>query len=137
MKAQEIVIAFIERSQQVCLSIRRNDQHLAGKVELPGGKVRSGEKPIQALERELKEELSITVLEAEYLGEFEYSYPELALNFTLFVVKQFTGEPEGLEGQSVFWADAVELNSYDWPSANQSFITAYQQYLKEVSWQKG
>ena len=72
--------ALIDRDKRVLITRRPPGKPMAGLWEFPGGKVKEGETPEQALIRELFEELSIDVY-IKMLGRVVEDYP----NFMLIV----------------------------------------------------
>lgn len=82
----------------------------------PGGKLESGETPKQAVVRELKEELNISVSESSleefgtYFASAAYD-PDKTLQLDVFIVKSWTGElvPDN-EIEEVIWADSSTQN---------------------------
>ena len=89
---------------RVLIAQRPNGKHLAGGWEFPGGKLRAGESPAQALRRELREEIGIEVLDAEPLIRYTHDYPDRRVLLDVWRVTAFRGEPAGLEGQPLRWA---------------------------------
>lgn len=82
---------------------------MAGYWEFPGGKLESGEDCFQALARELSEELGIVVAidDMELIGKVEHLYPHGLAQLDLIVIKRYTGEVRGLEGQQVLWCQPL------------------------------
>jgi 8-oxo-dGTP diphosphatase len=81
----------------------------AGRWEFPGGKLEPGETVEAALHRELREELGIDVLQAEPVNVFAHTYPDRTVEIALWLVRAFSGEPQGLDGQALRWVRPAEL----------------------------
>jgi len=109
---------------KILISLRHDDLHQGGLWEFPGGKIEPSETVEQALTRELKEELNITVTAATPLITINHQYPELAVQLNVFLVEQFSGVAKSLEGQPFKWVNPAELEHYAFPAANQPIITA-------------
>ncbi len=80
-----------------------------GQWEFPGGKVEPDESVQHALERELSEELGITVLESVELTTLCHDYDHARVKLEVFIVNRFAGSPAGLEGQEIRWCSLSEI----------------------------
>ncbi len=116
-----LVVAGLLRdsSGRILLSRRPAGKARAGLWEFPGGKVRPGERPEEALRRELREELGIEVEVEEELGRVIYAYPEITVELILFEVKG-EGVPRPLEGQEMAWFSQEEIEDLPLCPADQN-----------------
>ena len=120
----------------VLLAERPAGKPWAGYWEFPGGKVELNESPLQALKRELQEELGILIT-AHYpwvtrtfdypekydaLGKLESTAKTVRLNF--FLVTKWKGEARGLENQLISWQKPGSLNVTPMLPANTPIFTA-------------
>ncbi len=94
--------------------------------EFPGGKLDGNETSEQALVREFKEELDITIKSAKPLISIQHKYADLAVQLHVFLVTDFFGEAKACEGQLFKWVTLAELNTHTFPAANQAIIKAAQ-----------
>ena len=115
-------------NEKVLIAQRPPGKHLAGGWEFPGGKLHAGEAALVGLQRELKEELSIDVVDAQWLCECTHDYPERRVRLELWVVNQFEGLPLSNEGQQLRWENINTLHARDMLPADQPLISALQQY---------
>ena len=85
----------------VLLGNRPKGKAWAGWWEFPGGKIEAGEAPIDALQRELDEELGVHATEVYPWLVRTFDYPEKTVKLHFFIVKAWQGEPVGREGQQL------------------------------------
>ena len=86
MKTIEVVAAMIQVEDMILVVQRKEDEkaYKSLKWEFPGGKVEEGERPEDAVVREVKEELQLDIQPVEALGRVVYSYPDVNVDLTLF-----------------------------------------------------
>jgi len=99
-----------DTSGNILIAQRPAGSHSAGWWEFPGGKIEPDEQPLQALIRELTEELGITVTQARFLTDFQYSYPDRTVELHVWMVEHYEGEPVGREGQCIQWVKKSALH---------------------------
>ena len=121
MRVVEVVAAVVERGGRYLITRRLEGAHLAGLWEFPGGKVLPGEKPEDALKRELKEELGVEVTVGERVETVDWTYPEKSVRL-LFFRCALEGEPRPLEGQEMLWVTPSELSAHRFPDADATLI---------------
>jgi 8-oxo-dGTP diphosphatase len=102
----EVAAGILLDSQQCFLMGQRPvGKPYAGYWEFPGGKVEAGETLFQALQRELQEELGITIHDSVDLMMIEHDYPHAYVRIHVSVIRDWTGEPTGCENQALSWQD--------------------------------
>ena len=97
---------------------------MAGRWEFPGGKIDSGESELQALARELTEELGVTLISAERMLELTHDYPERRVELSMWHVTAYEGEPMSLDGQALKWVKPADLASEDLLEADRPIVAA-------------
>ncbi len=118
--------AIFNAAGEVLLARRSADQHQGGLWEFPGGKVEPGEPVLEALARELHEELGIDIdwQATRPLIKVPYHYPDKSVLLDVFKVAGFRGEPYGREGQPLRWVNPKQLAGYAFPAANGPIVNA-------------
>jgi 8-oxo-dGTP diphosphatase len=86
--------------------------------EFPGGKVEQGEKPEEALIREIKEELGCTVEVHEKIEDIVHEYPNIIVNLLTYKTKIIKGAPKAKEHAEVRWVPVHKLRSLEWAPAD-------------------
>ncbi len=123
MAAVHVAVGVILNSnQQVLIARRPMGSHQGGLWEFPGGKVETGESLEQALFRELKEELAIEVSESSALVTIEHDYGDKLVLLDVCMVRAFTGDAVGVEGQDLRWVGLDQLSEYQFPAANKPIV---------------
>ena len=95
----------LDSQQRFLMGQRPVGKPYAGYWEFPGGKVEAGETLFQALQRELQEELGITIHDSVDLMTIEHDYPHAYVRIHVSVIRDWTGEPTGCENQALSWQD--------------------------------
>jgi 8-oxo-dGTP diphosphatase len=124
-------VALIDPDGRVLIAQRPEGKSLAGLWEFPGGKVEPGERPEQALVRELREELNIDVSESclAPLTFASHAYDEFHLLMPLYVCRRWKGEVISNEGQALKWVRAKALRDYPMPPADNPLIPHLEELL--------
>jgi 8-oxo-dGTP diphosphatase len=119
-----VAVALIDTDGRVLIAQRPEGKKLAGLWEFPGGKVEPGERPEQALIRELQEELGIDVAESclAPLTFASHAYEEFHLLMPLYVCRRWMGQVVGAEGQAIAWVRPLKLKDYPMPPADIPLI---------------
>ena len=120
------VVAAVLRDARgrVLLTRRTAGRDLAGLWEFPGGKVEVGEAPIDALRRELDEELGLAFARAEPLIAVPHAYPTKRILLDVYLVDGQRGRARGLEAQALAWAPLAKLPDYPMPPADRPVLAA-------------
>ncbi|MBV9288202.1 MAG: (deoxy)nucleoside triphosphate pyrophosphohydrolase [Hyphomicrobiales bacterium] len=119
-----VAAALIDADGRVLIAQRPAGKRLEGLWEFPGGKVDPGEAPEDALIRELKEELGVTV-KAPCLAPLTFAshaYEDFHLLMPLYVCRRWEGLVQPLDGQRLKWARPKDLRAYPMPPADAPLI---------------
>ena len=117
----EVVAAVVERDGRYLITRRLEGTHLAGLWEFPGGKILRGEKPEDALRRELREELGVEAAVGELVETVDWTYPEKTVRI-LFFRCAVKGDPCPQERQEMLWVEAARLPAYRFPAADLRLV---------------
>ena len=113
-----------DKAGRVLIARRKAGVHQGGLWEFPGGKFEQAEDDVQALNRELFEELNIKPVNSSPLIKINFAYPECHVRLHVREVRDFEGEPIGREGQECKWVAVQELDAYEFPAANRAIVSA-------------
>jgi 8-oxo-dGTP diphosphatase len=119
-----VAVALIDPDGRILIAKRPEGKQLAGLWEFPGGKVEPGERPEQALIRELKEELGIDVKEA-CLAPFvftSHAYEKFHLLMPLYLCRRWSGTVVAKEHSALAWVKPTKLRDYPMPPADEPLI---------------
>jgi mutator protein MutT len=92
--------------------------------EFPGGKVEPGEARVEALRRELDEELGIVIEAPRPLLRLTHTYPYGDVLLDVWVVRRYRGDPRGLDGQALRWCSRAALGTVGLLPADRPIIAA-------------
>lgn len=100
--------------------------------EFVGGKVEPGETKEQALVRECREELAITVAPADVFTDVVHEYPDIKIHLTLFNCTIAEGTPQLLEHCDLKWIAPDEIAQYEFCPADTVILRRIQHEHKSV-----
>ncbi len=132
MKTIEVVAAVIVHENKI-LATQRGYGDFQGGWEFPGGKVDPDETPLQAVVREIQEELRITISPEKLLTTVEYDYPKFHLTMHCFISSITSGTIELVEHEAMKWLTREELDFVDWLPADIEVVQALKNDLDTVS----
>ena len=123
MKITEVVAALIWQGDQFMICQRPAHKARGLLWEFVGGKVESGETKEQALIRECREELAVTVSVGEIFMDVTHEYPDLTVHLTLFNAEIAEGKPQMLEHNDIRWITPREIPDYDFCPADVEILS--------------
>lgn len=90
--------------------------------EFVGGKVEPGETKEQALIRECREELAVTLAVGEVFMDVVHEYPDLTVHLTLFNATIAEGIPQKLEHHDIRWITPGEIPEHEFCPADEEIL---------------
>lgn len=118
----EVVAALIWSNDRFLICQRPAHKARGLLWEFVGGKVEAGETKKDAIVRECREELDITLNVGEVFTDLTYVYPDITIHLTLFNAEIAEGEPKLLEHNAIKWITASEINSYAFCPADEEIL---------------
>ena len=114
-------IALIDIDGKILITQRPKNKIMPNFWEFPGGKIEINETPEVALNRELLEELGISISFncLSPLGFSSHNYEDFHLILLLYISRQWNGIPKPLEGNLIKWIKPIELYACQMPDANK------------------
>lgn len=122
MNCVEVVAALIRDGERflICRRLRNKARGLLW--EFPGGKVEPGETKEQALVREGREELDVTLSVGAPFAEAEYEYPDIRIHLTLFEAAVASGTLTLLEHEEMRFILPEEIGAYSFCPADRGIL---------------
>ena len=118
----EVVAALIRDNDKILICQRPENKARALLWEFVGGKVEKGETKEQALVRECREELNVTLTVGDVFTEVTHEYPDITVHLTLFNATIAFGVPEKIEHNDVRWVTVSELENYEFCPADEEIL---------------
>lgn len=122
----EVVAALILEQGRFLICRRPAGKSQALLWEFVGGKVEPGETKEQALVRECREELGITIDTGEVFMQVVHEYPDMTVHLTLYQVQIIAGRPQMLEHCALAWVTPEEIKNYEFCPADQPILAQIQ-----------
>lgn len=120
----EVVAALIRKGDRFLICQRPENKSRPLLWEYVGGKVEKGETREEALIRECKEELAITVSVGSLVFDVVHEYPDITIHLSLFDAAIESGEIRLMEHRAMRWIRPQEIPDYEFCPADES-INAY------------
>ena len=118
----QVAAALIRKGNRFMICQRPESKTRAFQWEFVGGKAEKGETRQQALIRECKEELGITVSVGDIFMEVDHQYPDISIHLTLFNAEIAEGEPTLLEHNDMKWITPEEIPEYNFCPADKDIL---------------
>lgn len=118
----EVVAALIWKGDKFLICQRPAHKARGLLWEFVGGKVEKGESKRQALIRECKEELNISISVGEVFAEVMHEYADITVHLTLFNAVICSGELQLLEHNAMQWITPSQIENFDFCPADKAFL---------------
>ena len=118
----EVVAALIWQGNKFMICQRPTHKARALLWEFVGGKVEPGETKEQALIRECREELAVTLSVGGVFMDVIHEYPDITVHLTLFNATIAEGEPQKLEHNDILWIKPSEIPNYTFCPADEEIL---------------
>ena len=115
-----------DSSGQVLIAERVGGGVFDGLWEFPGGKIAADETSMQALSRELAEELGIEVTACASFMNLHHEYDDRIVTIEFFIVSEWNSDPVGREGQALRWVPRESLDVEELLPADVPVVEALQ-----------
>ena len=118
----EVVAALIWQGEKFMICQRPAHKARGLLWEFVGGKVEAGESGEQALIRECREELAVTLSVGDVFMDVVHEYPDLTVHLTLYHAVIAEGEPQRLEHHDIRWITPREISAYEFCPADVEIL---------------
>ena len=120
---KQVVAALLVRGPEILCCQRTEYQALPLKWEFPGGKIEAGEKPPEALKRELEEELGIHAQIGCKVTQLQHTYLNgNAVKLHFFKVEHYEGELQNRIFREIRWVQRRDLPALDFLDADRTLV---------------
>ena len=128
MKSIEVVAAIIRKGDKI-FATQRGYGPWKDWWEFPGGKMEAGERPQEALVREIREELSADIAIDRFLHTIEWDYPEFHLTMHCFICSLRAEALHLNEHEAARWLGKDELADVRWLPADVQLLPLIEEEL--------
>ena len=118
----EVVAALIWQGEKFMICQRPENKARGLLWEFVGGKVEEGETKEDALVRECKEELDVTLDVGDVFCDVTHIYPDITVHLTLFNATIANGEPKMIEHNDIKWITPAEIETYNFCPADVEIL---------------
>ncbi|PED43039.1 8-oxo-dGTP diphosphatase MutT [Bacillus thuringiensis] len=117
-KISVVGAVILNEDNEVLCALRSSTMSLPDFWEFPGGKIKVGEDPRDALIREIKEELDCAINVGEQVEAVEHEYENIIVHLFTYMANIKSGTPRALEHAELRWVSINELKKLRWAPAD-------------------
>lgn len=118
-----VAVGVVEAGGRVLITRRPPEGLLGGLWEFPGGKIRDGESPVAAVEREIREETGLDVTVTAHVGRVRHAYTHFRVELEVYRCQTLDAGRVTLNGPTDHrWILLEEIGEYALPRANHKFL---------------
>ncbi len=117
-----VCAVIVDDRGRILAAKRPRAKSLPHKWEFPGGKIDAFETEIDALLREIKEELDVEIAIIERLKQFEYRYEFGCITLIPYYSQIAKGKLRAVEHEDLQWVEVALLDSLDWADADCEIV---------------
>ena len=119
----KVVGGIIINKNKILVAQRSIQKEHPLKWEFPGGKIKVNENPIDALKREIKEELSVDVKKYKFLLDYEYDYQDIKkIHLYFYKIDEYVGKVRNIEHNQLLWIQRNDLEKLDFLDGDRMII---------------
>jgi len=116
----------VNRTGEVLIAQRKQDDMLGGLWEFPGGKQEPGETIQECIVRELEEELGIKTVVEEHLMTVKHAYSHFTMTMHVYLAKIVSGHPRPIHCADFAWVNVPMLGKFAWSKADLQVVAELQ-----------
>ncbi|MBS56772.1 MAG: NUDIX hydrolase [Rickettsiales bacterium] len=123
-KSTHVVAAIIKKDAHFLIVQRNKNKHLGLKWEFPGGKVNANEEFEEALKREIKEELNISIKIYEKIAEEGYKDEKIDIILHYYLCSQKNGTIKLNEHENLAWVEKKDFKKYNFAEGDGNILSS-------------
>lgn len=121
-----VAAAIFNKTGQVLIARRARGQSGEGEWEFPGGKVEKGESDVEALVREIHEELNLSIKIGESLGSNQLHLSNKIIELVVYISEFDSGEVQLVDHDAYEWVELNQLLNFQLARADVPFVKLLQ-----------
>jgi len=118
----DVVVAAIMKDGTYLLGRRPEQGLLGGLWEFPGGKVRPGEAPEDALVREVREEVGLKIRVGDLVATVNHAYSHFRITLSVYRCRVVSGTVQAKTHTALRWVKPCDFEKLAFPKANHKFL---------------